>query len=81
MPPLTFLAVITDDLVEQLGLTEAQYSIWTELGLSQFSIILDCPKSVFPLPVVVVVVSDGFSRHHLLDVDAPVSSISMTTRR
>ncbi|KAF8479399.1 hypothetical protein JB92DRAFT_3044501 [Gautieria morchelliformis] len=36
--------VITRELVDQLGLTEAQYSMWTELELSQFSITLDCPK-------------------------------------
>ncbi|KAF8490479.1 hypothetical protein JB92DRAFT_3243549 [Gautieria morchelliformis] len=36
--------VITRGLVYQLGLTEAQYSTWTELELSQFSITLDCPK-------------------------------------
>ena len=44
-------AVITRDLVEQLGLTEAQYALWIELELSQFSIVLNCPKSVsLPLP-------------------------------
>ncbi|KAF8589360.1 hypothetical protein K439DRAFT_1628795 [Ramaria rubella] len=36
--------VITGDIIEQIGLTRAQHAIWTGLELSQFSILLDCPK-------------------------------------
>ena len=39
-----FFAVLTSDLAALLGLTEAQYSTWTELEISQFSTILHCPK-------------------------------------
>lgn len=35
-------AEISGLLVEQIGITEEEYKIWTEMELSQFSILLDC---------------------------------------
>ncbi|KAF8525602.1 hypothetical protein BU17DRAFT_41670, partial [Hysterangium stoloniferum] len=35
---------ITEELVVQLGLSEKEYDVWIELVLSQFSIMIDCPR-------------------------------------
>lgn len=36
--------VVTDFLVQQIGVTEAQYKIWIELEMAQFSALVHCRK-------------------------------------
>lgn len=37
-------ATITRSLVEQIGITEEHYRIWTEMELAQFSVVIHCQK-------------------------------------
>ncbi|KAF9220041.1 hypothetical protein BS17DRAFT_788122 [Gyrodon lividus] len=37
-------AVISRFLVEQLGITEEQYRVWTEMELAEFSVLIQCRK-------------------------------------
>ncbi|KAL4063265.1 hypothetical protein V8B97DRAFT_1992842 [Scleroderma yunnanense] len=37
-------ATITRPLIEQIGITEEHYRVWTEMELAQFSVLLHCQK-------------------------------------
>jgi len=37
-----YTSVVTNSLVQQIGITEKQYEIWIELEMAQLSILLHC---------------------------------------
>jgi hypothetical protein len=41
---LIYLSVITDVLVQQIGISEKQYETWVELQMVEFSVLLHCRK-------------------------------------
>jgi hypothetical protein len=38
------LQVVTNLLVQQIGISEKQYETWVELEMVEFSVLLHCPK-------------------------------------
>jgi len=36
--------VVTNDLIQQIGVTEKQYDTWVRLEMTQFAVVLDCSE-------------------------------------